>query len=200
MGKLLLGLLQPQSGEITLFGSSPAEKSHIIGYVPQYSHYDRAFPITVEDVVLMGRLGRSHFYYSKEDKSIAAGALAQVGLSDLKTRPFSDLSGGQRQRVLIARALATQPDVLLLDEPTASIDQQSQEELYDLLLTLNKSMTIILISHDLEFVSANIEKVICFDRKVAIHPTGEIAQDSCNHYGIQRRRVNHSTVLEEIHE
>lgn len=200
MGKLLLGLLTPNQGEITLFGSSPNEKSHIIGYVPQYSHYDRAFPITVEDVILMGRLNRRHFYYTKKDRSIVTSTLGQVGLSYLKDRPFSDLSGGQRQRVLIARALATEPKVLLLDEPTASIDQQSQEDLYNLLLRLNKTMTIILISHDLDFVSANIEKVICFDREVAIHPTGEITADSCKHQGIKRKRVNHGTILEEIHE
>lgn len=199
--KLILGLLEPERGYISVFGKTPREASSSIGYVPQYSHFDPDFPINVMDVVLMGRMKRGFRFLTREDRALAKEALEHVGLSGLAKRSYSALSGGQRQRVLIARALATHPKVLLLDEPTASVDMASEGELYRLLKELNKEITIILVSHDLDFVAEQVKKVICIDRKVVIHPTGKFDEASYRKlFGRQLQLVQHNTLLEEDHD
>ncbi len=182
MLKLLLGRLQPDRGSIRILGDSPTLARPRIGYMPQHVSYDPQFPVTVRDVVLMGRLGQggiSGFFgwNKKKDREIAEKALADVDMEDLGARAFSDLSGGQRQRVLIARALATEPDLLLLDEPTANVDRRVEERFMEILKTLNKKMTILIVSHDIGFVSTIIQTVICVNRKVVIHPTSELTGD-----------------------
>ena len=131
--KLVLGLITPQEGEVEVLGQPPARVRKRIGYMPQYVNLDAKFPVSVFDVVLMGRLGRGMGIgpYSRLDKKAVSRVLEEVGLSELGNRPFSDISGGQRQRVLIARALACDPELLLLDEPTANLDRVIQDELYD---------------------------------------------------------------------
>lgn len=196
--KLLLGLLKPSEGFITIFGKSPIKARGTIGYVPQYSNFDLGFPINVMDVVLMGRLKQGNLFYSKVDKVASISALKSVDLQGYDKRHFSELSGGERQRVLIARAITSNPNVLILDEPTSNIDTVTENRLYDLLFKLNKSMTIILISHDLTFVSENVKKVICVNREVKIHPTGQIESDSMAQlFGRPVKIVNHQTKMEE---
>jgi zinc transport system ATP-binding protein len=169
--KILCGLLTPQQGMVRVFGTTPAKARHRIGYLPQHLVFDHDFPIQVIDVVLMGRLGwtgpgRS---YSHADRDIAENVLERVGLSDLKYRPIADLSGGQRQRVLIARALATEPQLLLLDEPVSSIDTQWQHTLYRLLNELNATIAIILVTHDISVISTYIDKIACVNKKLYFH-------------------------------
>jgi len=180
--KLILGLLKPTKGEIRVFGKKPEEARLRIGYVPQYAHYDPQFPVTVFDVVLMGRLGtRFGGPYSKEDKETALKALRLMNLFDLKDRLFAAISGGQRQRVLIARALACEAQLLLLDEPTANIDVQVETNLFEILQELNKRMAILMVTHDIGFISKFFRSVACINRRVVIHPTsgltGEMIQD-----------------------
>jgi zinc transport system ATP-binding protein len=180
--KLILGLLKPESGLVRLFGCPPAESRHRVGYVPQHARYDPLFPATVEEIVQMGCLGKpTESLRSKGAHQIAHETLAEVELADLAHRPFSDLSGGQRQRVLIARALASQPDLLVLDEPTSNVDQRAENRLYETLTHLNARMTILLVSHDLGFVSNIVQSVVCVNRRVVHHPTsaitGEIIQE-----------------------
>lgn len=174
--KLVLGLLRPSRGTVRVFGQPPERSRQRIGYLPQHSHVDPQFPVSVFEVVLMGRLaGRKPFgRYNASDRAIALEALRELDLYDLRDRHFSDLSGGQRQRVLIARALACQPDLLLLDEPTASLDMIIEGALYELLRRLSKRLTIVLVTHDLGFVSRYVSSVICVARKVVVHPTSEI--------------------------
>jgi len=176
--KLILGLLRPGRGRIELFGKPPQEGRLKVGYLPQYSHYDPLFPVSVLNVVLMGQLGcrRQKFLsgYSRQARQTARAALERVGLADRAGDSFHQLSGGQRQRVLIARALATEPRLLLLDEPTANIDPRSEESFYELLAGLNREMTILLVSHDLGLVSQVVRSVICVNRQVVIHPTSAI--------------------------
>lgn len=173
--KLLLGLLKPDKGEILIFGDIPEKSLMRVGYMPQYAHLDFQFPVTVMDMVLMGCLGRSRFgWYSKNDIKKAQASLAEVKLADYAGRRFSELSGGQRQRVLIARALCCDPELLLLDEPTANIDPQMEEALIEILQRLNRHMTILLVSHDIGFVSQVVKSVICVNRQVVIHPTSSL--------------------------
>ncbi len=176
--KLLLGLLKPDKGEIRILDKSPKEARLQIGYMPQYSILDNQFPVSVMDIVLMGRLGRNFGgWYSKQDREVALSSLEEVELEGLSKRHFNELSGGQRQRVLIARALCCQPEILILDEPTANIDPVIEETLFDLLRQLNERMTILLVSHDPNFVSEIVGSVICVNQHVVTHPTSEISAD-----------------------
>ncbi|NLV91359.1 MAG: ABC transporter ATP-binding protein [Firmicutes bacterium] len=178
--KLALGLLTPAQGSIRVLGTRPDLARSRIGYVPQAMDFDRDFPISVLDLVLMGRLSRRSLIgrYRPEDKDAAWRALESVEVADLAHRPLSDLSGGQRQRVFIARALATEPEILMLDEPTASVDSQAERDIYELLRKLNRQMTIILVTHDLGFISSYVNKVACVNREVALHPTEDITGET----------------------
>jgi zinc transport system ATP-binding protein len=173
--KLLLGLLKPTSGDIKIFGKPPKKSILRVGYMPQYSKLDMQFPVNVLDIVLMGRLGHSTGgRYSKADRFAAESALEEVNMSDFVGYRFSELSGGQRQRILIARALCCEPELLLLDEPTSNIDPEVEEALSCILKELNRRMTILLVSHDMGFVSQIVKSVICVNRRAVIHPTSEI--------------------------
>jgi zinc transport system ATP-binding protein len=175
--KLILGLLKPRTGTIRVFGRAPDDARVEVGYVPQRVELDSQFPISVIDTVLLGRLGAGHRVgrFSRQDKAIALDALRTVDLADLSRRPFSALSGGQRQRVLIARALAGQPRLLLLDEPTANLDPNAERDLYELLNRLNRTLTLMVVTHDIRFVSQHVKSVVCVSREVRPHRTREIA-------------------------
>ncbi len=177
LAKLMLGLYTPNSGEILINGRSPVQMRGSIGYVPQYSLFDPNFPVSVKDVVLMGRIKNFSIRYTKEDRAQADKAMESVGIGHLSSNPYSELSGGQRQRVLIARALATNPEILLLDEPTANIDAAIEYKMSAMLSDLKKKMTVLLITHDLGFVSELVNKVVCVNREVHIHPTSGITKE-----------------------
>ena len=192
--KLLLGILHPSHGTIKVFGRPPGEMRAAIGYVPQSFRFDPHFPITVGEVVRMGRLDRLSWFgnYRRTDKEVVDASLENVGLFAERNRSFNALSGGQRQRVLIARALATQPRLLLLDEPTANVDPLVQDELHTLLDALRKKMTILMVSHDIGFVSALVSRVLCVNRTLSIHPTNELTgQNIATLYGRDITLVRH---------
>ncbi len=201
--KLLLGLLEPTRGTIQIFGASVASARGQIGYMPQHAALDRQFPVSVLDVVLLGRLtGRLAIGpYRKADRAAAHAALDSVGLTSLAQRPFSDLSGGQRQRVLIARALVCNPRLLLLDEPTANLDRIVQDDFYALVRELKRDISIVMVSHDLGFVSKEVERVICVNREVHEHPTRELTGDALAHiYGTEMRMIRHDQEQPHRHE
>ena len=195
--KLILGLLTPRRGEVRLFGQPPRSSRRRAGYMPQHVQYDPRFPISVMDIVLMGRLGQGGLrgltgWYGRADRRAALDALEQVGMKEFRRRPFGSLSGGERQRVLIARAVCCGPDLLLLDEPTSNIDTLVEARLLELLGELNTRMAIVLVSHDLGFVSGLVERVICVNRRVVVHPTSELTGDSIRDlYGSEVRMVRH---------
>lgn len=174
--RLMLGLVKPLSGTIRILGNKPQGIRHHIGYVPQQTNFDSRFPVSVMDVVLMGRLGNTIFdHYSRKDRQISLQALEEVNCAALKNRPFASLSGGQRQRVLIARALATEPQLLLLDEPTSNVDQMTTYKLYDLMKRLGERMSIVFVSHDVGFASTIVTSVLCINNQnVVVHPVSEL--------------------------
>ena len=175
--KLILGLLKPQKGSILVEGKSPAEASPCIGYVPQDVHMNRNFPITVIDVVLMGKLDPKRGPLSRRSASSKADAMAaleRMGIADHAEKKIGTLSGGQRQRMLIARALVTQPKLLLLDEPTASIDTRGRADLYLLLKELNEEITVLVVSHDLLVISRYVKSVACVNKNLHYHDHAEI--------------------------
>jgi zinc transport system ATP-binding protein len=200
--KLIIGLLTPDTGEVRIFGRKPDEARRLIGYVPQYAVYDRQFPISVKEVVCMGRLGNSFTNrYTREDWDHSMAALREVGLEQFADRSFSGLSGGQRQRALIARALASGGEILILDEPTANIDQESESHLFDLLGELNTRMTILMVTHDVGFASKFFNRIACVNRQVVIHPTSELTGQLIKEmYGGDFRMIRHDhTCSEEGH-
>ncbi len=192
--KLIMGLLEPRQGTIRVFGRSPRASARRFGYMPQHPNLDPEFPVSVMNVVLMGRLGHSPGLgpFRAADRRIAASALDEVGCGHLKSRSFSELSGGQRQRVLIARALASDPDILILDEPTANLDPSVQDDLYDLLHRLNGRMTVVIVSHDVAFVSRHVDRVVCVNREVVLHTASAIKGDVISTlYGMGVHLVDH---------
>jgi zinc transport system ATP-binding protein len=191
--RLILGTVRPSTGEVRVFGGPPERARSRVGYVPQYARFDPLFPVTVLDVVRMGRVGSFAVGpYRRQDREAAQEALATVGLAPLRWRPFSALSGGQRQRVLIARALATHPELLLLDEPTASVDRAATARLYELLVELARRLTILLVSHDTGVVSRFVSEVLCVNRTVAKHPVSRLTGEMLSElYGADIALVRH---------
>lgn len=196
--KVILGLLKPQQGSVHIFGHEPLQECSLIGYVPQYINLDKDFPINILNVVLMGLMAQIPMFgrYKKEHKERALEALQQVNMQDYAKRSFGDLSGGQRQRVLIARGLVGDPKLLIMDEPTAHVDSYSQGQLFELLHSLNKTCTIMIVSHDIGFVSAHINKVACLNRRLVLHPTKDFEPDVLEHlYHTPMKMVDHSAHL-----
>jgi len=177
--KVVLGLLAPQRGRVQVLGASPARARGRVGYVPQHAAFDRDFPIRVIDVVLMGRLHARGLRggFDARDHAAARAALERVELPDQAARPIGALSGGQLQRVLIARALAMEPRLLLLDEPTASLDERVGGSFWDLLAELSRNAAVVIVSHDIGAVSRNVGSVACLNRRLFMHPSRRLTPD-----------------------
>ena len=192
--KLIMGLYKSQSGSIKLFGQAIKKQRKLIGYVPQYANFNSDFPISVQDTVLQGRLGLTRFFggYAKKDKDIAKKVMQETEIQHLAQRSIQSLSGGQMQRVLVARALATEPEILLLDEPTANIDQRSEKDIFDLFKTINQRMTILIISHDIGFVSDYINRVFCLNKTLVCHDASPVNSDTIHAlYGEHVSEIHH---------
>jgi zinc transport system ATP-binding protein len=177
--KLMLGLITPSRGEVNIMGEPPEKGRKRVGYVPQYSLFDRDFPINVMEVVLTGRLShaRRFRWYGRADREDAAEALRAVDMLDFKDRQIGMLSGGQQQRVFVARALVGEPGLLLLDEPMSNVDAPMQEDFYELLDRLKQRMPIVLVSHDISAVSVYVDKIACLNRKLFYHESKELTPE-----------------------
>ncbi|MBZ8182591.1 metal ABC transporter ATP-binding protein [Oscillatoria salina] len=199
--KVLLGLLAPQRGQVKILGLEAKQGRRYIGYVPQIITFDRSFPIDVWDVVRMGRLGKRRLLsrFNRQDDEKVEQALRQVDLLDLRHRSVSELSGGQLQRVYLARALATEPRILLLDEPTASLDSRASTAIYDLLEEINSYVTILTISHDIGAISSQVKTVGCLNQKLYYHGDRQITNQMLEQaYGSTIEQVVHSSVPQRI--
>lgn len=175
--KLILGFLSPQKG--TVIVDSPPTK---VGYVPQINAYDKEFPISVLEVVLAGSLSKLKWWggLPASEKERAKKLLKEVGCMGLEERPFGTLSGGQAQKALIARALMCDPEILLLDEPTANIDAESEQAIFTYLKTLQGKKTILIVTHNFDAIIKNVERVLCFQREVSSMKP----EDVCKHFTI----------------
>lgn len=193
--KIVLGLLEADQGTVTVLGKSPRRARKELGYVPQYPTFPRDYPINVEQTVLMGRMGvtRPFAGYTGADASAAAQAMRETEIGHLSARRLNTLSGGQLQRVLLARALVGQPKLLLLDEPTSNIDTRMEYEIFDLLRHLNERMTIVVVSHDIGFISRYVRRVACLNRTLVCHDTAAIDGKTVQElYGTDVHMVAHS--------
>jgi len=168
--KVMLGMLAPDRGEVRVFGKPPRRARGTVGYVPQQARFDLDFPIRVQDVVLMGRLRDG-------ERAAAAAALDRVEMGALASRPIGALSGGQMQRVLIARALVQKPGLLLLDEPTASLDERIGRGFWELLDELAHEMAVVVVSHDIGAISRHVGGVACLNRKLHHHPSKKLTTE-----------------------
>lgn len=192
--KLIMGLIKPDEGSVRIFGTTAKKASCRVGYVPQFAKFPNDFPITVEETVLMGRIktGKLWQRYNKTDHAIAEKVMRETGVSELSGRTLDQLSGGQLQRVLIARALATEPELLLLDEPTASVDAHQEKGVFELFKELNKRMSIIVISHDIGFITDYVDRVACLNKELLCHETHAITPDVIEQmYGDHVHMIHH---------
>ncbi|AZV47448.1 ABC transporter [Nautilia sp. PV-1] len=165
--KLILGFLKPTKGEIFIYGKKPEKVKEIIGYVPQHTNFSLDIPITVFDIVLQGRLKKGKFFYNKKDKEKAMKTLQTLKIEHFADRKIKDLSGGQRQKVLIARALVSEPEIIIMDEPTSAIDPAGQQEILDLIESLD--ITRIVVSHDIKILLRKVDKIAFINKKAVIH-------------------------------
>lgn len=174
--KLMLGLLTPDKGTVRVNGESPRNASPCIGYVPQNVNINSHFPISALDVVLMGKLDPKKRWarQSPSDRQDAIAALERLDMAAYAQKKIGELSGGQRQRVFISRALVTRPQLLLLDEPTASIDTKGQTDFFKLLKELNSDITVLVVSHDLLVISRYVKSVACMNKRLHYHHQAEI--------------------------
>lgn len=193
--KLLLGLLEPDEGDIRILGQKPEAVRRKIGYVPQHPTFRRDFPISVEDVVILGRLGVTKGFgrFTRVDREKTGTAIEAVELDDVAEKPVAVLSGGQLQRMLIARALACEPEILILDEPTAGIDLRAEENIFALLKKYNEHMTIIVVSHDVAFISGYVHRVGCMNKTLVCHETRDISGKTIEElYGGSVKMIQHN--------
>jgi zinc transport system ATP-binding protein len=173
--KLIMGFLKPTKGEVRVHSKE-------IGYVPQVARFDKEFPISVLEIVLMGFLSKSTWWgkYPAKAKEKAYEAIAKVGLKGREQQAFGTLSGGQAQRVLIARALVSNPELLILDEPTANVDPEAEELIYQLLKELKKRLTILLVTHDMQGALRMADRLLCIQRSAIFYT----AQEMCSHFAL----------------
>ena len=199
--KVIVGLAVPRKGTVQVFGGQPERSRSRVGYVPQHNLFDHDFPASVWEVAMMGRFGKLGLLkrYGGEDRKAAENALRTVGMLQHRDRQIGLLSGGEQQRVFIARALVSEPELLLLDEPTASVDPAMQTEFYELLETLKRKMAVVLVSHDISVVSVYVDKIACLNRQLYYHGSGEISTEVLEAtYKCPVQMIAHGTVPHRV--
>ncbi len=193
--KAILGTV-PHSGSIRLAPELFRSRERLIGYMPQISNFDRAFPISVFEVVLSGLQGRHGFRspYSREDKRRALELIVESGLEQVARRPVGEISGGQMQRAMLARAIISDPRLLILDEPANFVDNQFEKELYHSLRELNKRMAIVMVSHDIGTITSIVKEIVCVNRHVHRHHSNILTPEQLRNYDCPIQLITHGTI------
>jgi len=192
--KIIMGLLEPWNGEVYL------RPMINIGYLPQYHEFDSKFPISVEEVVLSGLLKKGNIAarVKKEERKKASVVLEQVGMLALAHRSIGDLSGGQMQRVFIGRALISDPDLLILDEPQTYVDNRFEQELYQLLQAISQNTAILLVSHDVGQIVSSVKTIACVNKQLHFHPSNRITEEILESYNCPIDLITHGHVPHRV--
>ena len=195
--KAILGLLKPFSGKI-IFKSELEGKRKPIGYLPQVKHIDKKFPITVFDVVKSGELMKHTENADIPMKEKVVKLLHEMGIFDIKDKAIGQLSGGQMQRAFLCRALLSDPQILILDEPDTFVDNRFEGELFEKLRVLNKKMAIVLVSHDVGTISTYVKTIACVNRNLHYHPSNKITQEQLDGYNCPIQIISHGEIPHTI--
>lgn len=193
--KAILGTV-PYSGSVKLAPELFRGRERLIGYMPQISKFDPAFPISVFEVVLSGLQGHHGFRtpYNREDRKRARQLIEESGIADVADRPIGEISGGQMQRALLARAIISEPKLLILDEPANFVDNQFEKELYHTLRELNKRMAIVMVSHDIGTISSVVKEIVCVNRHVHRHKSNILTPEQLQNYDCPIQVISHGTI------
>ncbi len=194
--KVILGLLKPFSGEIIYHTS----KQNLFGYLPQNNRFDQRFPINVTEVVLSGLMSEKGLYrsYTRTDKHKAWELLDKYGMGTYKKAPIGDLSGGQMQRVFLCRAIISSPRILMLDEPTTYVDSSFEKEFYSILKDLSKSLSIVMVSHDLGTICSYVKTIACVNRELHYHNSNLISEEQLQSYNCPLELVTHGKIPHRV--
>lgn len=194
--KVILGLIKPFSGEISYHTS----KQNLFGYLPQNNRFDQRFPINVTEVVLSGLMSGKGLFrsYTREDREKAGKLLEKYGMGNYKKSPIGDLSGGQMQRVFLCRAIISSPRILILDEPTTYVDSHFEKEFYTILKELNKSMAVVMVSHDLGTICSYVKTIACVNRGLHYHHSNHISEEQLESYNCPIELVSHGKVPHRV--
>lgn len=195
--KTVLGLVTPMAGTIKYgYDITPSDHSHRIGYLPQINNIDKTFPISAIDVVLTGLVSRANIrgVVTKRDRVRATELMEDMDISNIINSPIGELSGGQMQRVFLCRSLINDPKLLILDEPTTYIDNNFSTVLYDKLKELNRSITIILVSHDLGTITSHVKSIICVNRSVHYHDSNIVNEKILKSYNCPIQLISHGNI------
>lgn len=197
--KAILGAI-PYSGRIEFSPALCRGRERLIGYMPQLSEFDRAFPISILEVVLSGLQGQRGFFrrYRRADREKALALLAESGIAELADHPVSEVSGGQLQRALLCRAIISDPELLILDEPTNFVDNQFEHELYKRLRELNQRMAIMIISHDVGTISSLVKEIVCVNRTVHRHHSNQINATQLAAFNCPIQLLSHGAIPHTI--
>lgn len=194
--KVILGLLKPFSGEVNYHTS----KQNLFGYLPQNNRFDQRFPINVTEVVLSGLMSGKGLYksYTRADRKKAWELLDKYGMGNYKKSPIGDLSGGQMQRVFLCRAIISSPRILILDEPTTYVDSNFEKEFYPILEELNKSLSIVMVSHDLGTICSYVKTIACVNRELHYHNSNLISPEQLQSYHCPIELITHGTIPHRV--
>lgn len=199
--KIILGLIKPQKGVIRFFRDRKEVPSITMGYLPQYNSIDKKFPISIYEVILSGLSGQKPLLrnFNREQGEQVQTILIKMGLKGLENRPIGQLSGGQLQRALLGRAIVSDPDVVILDEPNTYIDKRFEAKLYELLEEINKERAIILVSHDIGTVLQNVQTIACVNETVDYHSDTEISSQWLEtHFGCPIELLGHGNLPHRV--
>ena len=199
--KVILGLLAPLSGKRSFFRDGRPTDGLKMGYLPQYNQIDKKFPISVEEVILSGLSGEKGLLrrYTEEQRARVREVVSRMGLEGLERRPIGQLSGGQMQRALLGRAVISQPDLVILDEPNTYIDKRFEAKLYELLEDINRRCAIILVSHDIGTILQSVKTIACVNETLDYHPDTEVPVEWIDkHFGCPIDLLGHGNLPHRV--